>query len=381
MHLETTSMKNNKHNLSRRPPKKLIMYIALGLCFATGLTIYLGKHNTQNYISLPLGEATQKEQLKPNDNTQPNSPDQGIATHQTSQTTHLKVLLIGTDKRPQDTSIGNTDTLIVANIDSESGCIELLSVPRDTQVDIPGYGKGKINAIARLGQGPKATKTALEDLLGQHIDGYVVTNFAGFKSIIDILGGITVNVEKNMYYQTGDSEDGIINLKKGVQKLNGGQALQYIRFRHDQLGDITRINRQQTILKSLSKELMQINTLSKLPWLIPQIYRMVDTDLPLNKLVLLANSAIHLNSTDVISQTLPGNFATENDISYWKVSKSNCRLVASQLFTQGKTANVFMNDATQTQVKQENFQSGSTDKIGSKEEIPTYEMSDLRKSD
>lgn len=119
--------------------------------------------------------------------------------------------------------------------------------------------------------------------------------------------------------------------------MNGDQALQYARFRHDQFADITRTQRQQTVLKAAGKEFMQLKTLPKLPWLIPQIYNMVETDLPLNKVMILANSAIHFNSNHIISQTLPGEFDTKNGISYWKVSPGRSRIVASQLFTEGKT--------------------------------------------
>lgn len=366
-------MKKNKQKLNRinKLSLTICLFSVIFLSLALGLALYLGKANTYNSNSLPLAEATGKEQQQLNNVNNTDSKGQGEAAPQPNATpNNLTVLLIGTDKRPTDKSMGNTDTLIVVHVDSNSDRTELLSVPRDTKVKFPGYGTQKINAIARLGKGPQAIKTSLEELLGQPIDGYILTNFAGFKDIINTLGGITVNVEKNMYYQTGDAEDGIINLKKGVQRLNGEQALQYARFRHDQFGDITRTQRQQTVLKAAAKEFMQLKTLPKLPWLIPQIYHMVNTDLPLNKIILLANSASHYNSNTIVSQTLPGDFDTENGISYWKVSPENSRLVASQLFKEGKTTNVFTNTTTETKVKAENPQTSNNKKPDTQEIVP-----------
>lgn len=108
----------------------------------------------------------------------------------------MTILLVGVDRRPNEKSISNTDTLIVASVDIQNGKVALISVPRDTQITIPGYGMSKINAAARLGHGLKTTSEIIEGLIGQRIEGYVLTNFNGFKEIIDTLGGVTINVEK-----------------------------------------------------------------------------------------------------------------------------------------------------------------------------------------
>lgn len=251
------------------------------------------------------------------------------------------VLLIGVDNRPGEEYISNTDTIILANLNPATQRLSLLSVPRDTKIDFPGHGMEKINAVARLGQGLQTTVSVTENLLNQPIQGYIEVNFAGFKQIIDTLGGITVTVEKNMYYVTGDKQDGIINLKKGTQRLNGSQALQYARFRYDKLGDISRTMRQQAVLKAITKEFWQMKTLPKLPWLIPQIYRAVQTNLPLGKLLAWASVLGRYNKLEVVSQTLPGQFAMDNGISYWKVEPAESRKVARDLFEHGQTASIF----------------------------------------
>ncbi|ODA39043.1 Cell envelope-associated transcriptional attenuator [Desulfosporosinus sp. BG] len=253
------------------------------------------------------------------------------------------VLLIGVDRRPDETSLSNTDSLLVASVNTGNGKIALISIPRDTQVIIPGYGKNKINAAARVGKGLTTTIALVEGLIDQPIDGYVLTNFTGFKSIIDTLGGITVNVEKDMHYVTGDLSDGVINLSKGTQRLNGTQALQYARFRHDALADISRTVRQQTVLKAMGKEFMKVKTITKLPWLIPQLQKSVETNLSLAQLWSLANIFLRFEKPEISSQTLPGNFLIENDISYWKVNPRRSRDVTKRLLEEGKTSSVFFN--------------------------------------
>lgn len=262
------------------------------------------------------------------------------------------VLLVGVDRRPGEITLSNTDTLIVASINTVNGKVALLSIPRDTQVTIPGYGKDKINAAARVSKGLNTTTALIQSLTGQPIDGYVLTNFAGFKKIIDILGGITVTIEKDMYYVTGDAADGVINLTKGSQHLNGQQALQYARFRQDALADISRTARQQTVLRAMEKEFLQVKTVPKLPWIIPQMSKSVETNLTLGQLWSLTNVLLHFERPEISSQTLPGNFLTENGISYWKVDLQKSHAVVKRLFEEGKTTSIFFNvDASSMMAK------------------------------
>jgi len=251
------------------------------------------------------------------------------------------VLLVGVDRRPGDKTLSNTDTLLVASVNTANGKISLLSIPRDTQVTVQGHGKVKINAAARVGQGIKTTTALIEGLTGQSIDGYVITNFNGFKSIIDTLGGITVDVEKNMYYVTGDSSDGVINLTKGPQRLDGAQALQYSRFRQDVLADISRTARQQAVLKAIGKEFLQVKTVPKLPWVVPQIAKSVETNLSIAQLWSMTNFLLRNQDPEISSQTLPGNFLMENDISYWKVNLQKAHAIVKGLFEEGKTSSAF----------------------------------------
>lgn len=250
----------------------------------------------------------------------------------------VTVLLIGMDNRPGE-ALSNTDTLMVASLDQKSKKMVLLSVPRDTQV-ILHQKKEKVNAIARLQKGPISTQQYLQELLGTPIDGYVLTNFQGFKNIVDGLGGITIDVEKDMYYDTGEAQDRFINLKKGVQRLNGTQALQYARFRNDELADITRTSRQQEVMKAIVAEATTPRNIPKLPIIIPKVYQAIDTNLNLGQIWALAMAFKNKDTYEVINQTLPGQFSDEEGISYWKVNPQETKVILNQLF-QGKTSPIF----------------------------------------
>lgn len=249
-------------------------------------------------------------------------------------TKRVSILLIGADQRPGQIKY-NTDSLILATIDPAAQRISLLSIPRDTLIALPGHGSVKINAVAAL-TNLSALQNSVQGLTGEPVEGYVQTNFPGFKKVIDTLGGITVDVEKNMYYETGDREDGYINLHQGLQRLNGAQALQYARFRHDALADISRTARQQIVLKAVAGEMFQLSTLTKLPVLIPQLLSAVQTNLSAPEILALAKVAISFPQAHVIAQTLPGSFLDLDGVSYWMVDPLEARKVLTNLF-QGVT--------------------------------------------
>ncbi|RNC29530.1 MAG: putative transcriptional regulator YvhJ [Candidatus Dichloromethanomonas elyunquensis] len=242
----------------------------------------------------------------------------------------VSFLLIGTDKRPGESAY-NSDSIIVASFDPNTKLITMLSVPRDTRVTLSGSNSFvKINAVPML-RGISGLMNQVTDLTGIPLDGYVLTNFNGFKNIIDTLGGITVNVEKDMFYETGDKVDGVINLKAGLQQFNGTQALEYARFRHDAMADIGRTARQQNVLKAVAKEILQPSTIPKLPKLIPQLMDAVETNLKLMDLLKLSTAASSFNSSNIVTQTLPGVGLYLDDISYWEVNRNTAKEVAQNL--------------------------------------------------
>lgn len=245
-------------------------------------------------------------------------------------TGRINVLLMGTDARQGEPS-QRTDTMILVSIDPATKQASLLSIPRDTRIDLPGHPGDKINDADVYG-GPQEAMSVVGGLLGVNIQYYVLTNFVGFKDIVDTLGGLTVDVPYDMYHY--DPMDGgiyTINLKKGVQHLDGTEALEYVRFRDDPTGDIARTKRQQTFLVALLKKMMQPSSLTKLPTLMGEVWGNVQTNLPLTEVLSLVHLIPDMKGLQVVNQTLPGYFETVDGVSYWGVDPGQAKQVAAQI--------------------------------------------------
>lgn len=163
---------------------------------------------------------------------------------------------------------GRSDLIMLVRADFEYRTITLLSIPRDTQVQIPGRsGTHKINAAHSYG-GPRLTMRTVAALTGVRPEHVVRLDFDGFEKAIDALGGVEVTVDRDMDYD--DNWGGLhIHLKKGRQRLNGEQAMGFVRFRHADRGpadtDLTRMKRQQALLQALREQAKNPLTLLRAP--------------------------------------------------------------------------------------------------------------------
>lgn len=248
----------------------------------------------------------------------------------------INILVLGMDARPCEKS-SRTDTIIFASFDPENNRLAVMSIPRDTRVNIPGHGFRKINEAVMYG-GPELVSQVVEDLLGVSIDYYILTNFEGFKNIVDSVGGVNFYIPQNMYYY--DPADGtLIDLKKGEQLLDGDKALQFIRFRGYPNGDIDRTVHQQEFFKALAKKILQPDTVTKLHNLIPCINDAIDTNLGMLKMIELVKAARNFKDIEIVSQTLPGRFAEVYGISYWYVDPKKAKESIMALF-RGETIDV-----------------------------------------
>ncbi len=218
------------------------------------------------------------------------------------------VLLIGVDvtldTRRQVVPVARSDTLMLVGFDPMRRRVSVLSIPRDTLVTIPGVGEAKINAAYAFG-GPGLTIRTVEEFLGVPVHYYVKLGPQSFARLIDALGGIEVDVEKDMTYT--DRWAGLyINLRRGRQRLSGEQAMHYIRFRHDAEGDIGRIRRQQQVLRALVDHLRSPAALAAAPRLAQAAARYTQTNLSLRELVGLGLFAVRLPPDALHTATVPG---------------------------------------------------------------------------
>ena len=213
---------------------------------------------------------------------------------------------------------GLADVMLLIKFDPETKKIVMLSVPRDTRTEIEGYGTKKINA-ANVDGGPALTAKTVSNLLGGvGIDRYVRINVLGVSKLIEALGGVNIYVPKDMKYRD-DSQHLYINLKAGQQHLSGEQALQLLRYRHDELGDIGRIQRQQMVLRALIEQTLNPTTITQLPDILNVVKENIDTNLSVEELVALVGFGSKINRSNMQMLMLPGRFSEnhEFDASYW----------------------------------------------------------------
>lgn len=229
------------------------------------------------------------------------------------------VLMMGSDRR-EGWEVSRSDTLMVGFVDLDKKQVRLLSIPRDTYITIPTSGEEtKINHAYAYG-GVDLTKQTLAYNFGIECDYYMDIDFQGFIDVIDVIGGITVNVPMDMYYP-----DEGIDLKAGVQTLDGNGALQFCRFRSDGQGDLGRVDRQQAFLVALKKEMFSAGTVLKIPDLCTAVQDNVLTDftgLQLLQVMLAMKDGFDLQTYQ------PDNVPDyKNDISYVFVTKKGTALI------------------------------------------------------
>jgi len=236
------------------------------------------------------------------------------------------VLLLGIDARPGEVR-ARSDTIIFASYNPLLKKVILISIPRDTWVNASGRS-GKINMLSQL-QGPRATCQAVENLLQVKVDHYIVTNFEGFRNIIDIMGGVYLDVDINL-----SSPSSNIYLKKGYHCLNGAQALKYARYRGLPDADIGRTKRQQKLMKAVMESLLSAETIPKIPQLIAEMKKNVNTNISMSDMIYMANSCKGINFDNVQSQTLPGYHFVDPHTggSYWQVDRQIANSIVESLY-------------------------------------------------
>ncbi|MDA0266250.1 MAG: LCP family protein [Cyanobacteria bacterium] len=252
----------------------------------------------------------------------------------------VNIVLMGIDEvrtadqsEPDDLLAGRTDTLLLARINPEAGKLSVLSIPRDTRVEIPGEGTTKINHANLVG-GPEAVAETIQANLGPvPIDRYVRVGTGAFKELVDLVGGVQVYVPKRMVY-TDHSQGLYIDLQAGWQTLNGDQAEQFARFRADAQGDIGRVQRQQMLLKALRERLTSPRIIPRLPQIIRVMLRYIDTNLSLEEVLALVTFSLELDSDSLQMVMLPGRFSEtgEYNASYWILDDDASQQVMNDFF-------------------------------------------------
>ena len=211
-----------------------------------------------------------------------------------------------------------SDTMLLVRLDPATHKVNLLSIPRDTRVEIPDVGLTKINHANWYGGPELASQVVSKTLNDVRIDRYVRISTGAFRELIDVVGGVEIFVPFRMFYE--DKTQGLyIDLEPGLQNLNGQQAEGFSRFRNDNAGDIGRAQRQQTLLKALQKKLTNPLMITKVPQIFGVLQKYIDSDLSMGEMLALVQFGLQLKSDQLQMTLLPGRFSgpEEYDASYW----------------------------------------------------------------
>lgn len=293
-----------------------------------------------NPFSLNLAPVLQQATLRLEKAT-PKLENQTLAAISTERLLRpVNILVMGIERVPHappgslEAFTGRSDALLLLRFEPTDHSVRILSIPKDSQVEIPGVGFAKINDTNVTGGPALAARVVSKTLNDIPIDRYVRVNSDGFKELVDLVGGVEVFVPYAMSYvdRTQKLE---INLQAGWQTLNGEQAEQFARFREDEYGDIGRVERQQTLLKALKNRLSQPAIVNQLPQLIALLQQYVDTNLNWEEMLELANFSQDLKREDIKMVMLAGHLSQKNDYhsGYWMISNNERDRIVKEYFS------------------------------------------------
>lgn len=232
---------------------------------------------------------------------------------------------------------GLTDSMILAQLDPEHDTVRMLSLPRDTQVRLADLGVHKLNAAIAL-QGADGLQKAVEQLTGLKLSGYLLINLNAVHDLTDAVGGVQVYVAEAMNYD--DTAANLhIHFPVGTRRLTGPEAAAYIRFRHDALGDIGRVKRQQAFLRALGKELLSPQVMLHLPALSKILSDDTRTDATQGDVS--AALGMLVSHPNLETYLYPGRFLTQDGVSYWAPDQVTARRLLGQQFGNSVTEHHF----------------------------------------
>jgi polyisoprenyl-teichoic acid--peptidoglycan teichoic acid transferase len=247
---------------------------------------------------------------------------------------NFSVLFVGIDSsktRVEERNLSEdhsrTDALILATFNKEEKSIKMVSIPRDSRVNIVGKGfADRINHAHAFG-GIDMTVATMEELFDIPVDYYVKLNFNAFMDIVDTLGGVEVDVPFEITEQDSQDNQGAITLKPGLQTLDGEEALAFSRYRKD--SDIYRGGRQQQVIQAIVNKSVSVTALPKYDEIIDHFGENILTNFTLGNIVALSNYSGSIE--DIESLTLAGGDLWLNGAYYYQIDDSSLEEV-SQAF-------------------------------------------------
>jgi LCP family protein required for cell wall assembly len=222
---------------------------------------------------------------------------------------------------------GRADSVMILSIDTRDNSATITSVPRDSRVTVDGYGYRKLSMTMEIG-GMPLLRSKLEALLGIRIDHYIFTNLAGFEDIVDALGGITVNVPKEMTVRKTFPNDWV-TLQPGIQRMDGTTTLAYLRFRSDSGHDPGRMARHREFFTTLAKQTLRARNLFRFPLILHAMSNAVRTDLTISEGLALANRMRTMDLGQIPMVALEGPFELIDGLAYYVIDMDHLKKTVS----------------------------------------------------
>nr|WP_319374371.1 LCP family protein [uncultured Methanobacterium sp.] len=227
----------------------------------------------------------------------------------TESSERINILFLGSDARsPQDQ--GYTDSINILSIDKNTKNVSILSIPRDTRVQIAGRGVDKINSAYAYGD-INTTIDTVENFLNVRIDYYVLVDFTDFKEMVDTVGGITMNVEPHISAVRPE-----LHGKTGVSKLTGDEALIYVRFRQDSDSEGGRMKRHREAISAIIHEALNPSNILQAPAVLNQLRENVKTNIPPLETTVIEKLITGFNIDNATTGVVTGEYTHINGINY-----------------------------------------------------------------
>lgn len=232
-------------------------------------------------------------------------------TDEVLQDTQFNVLLVGIDRVSE-----STDVMMLVNVDTEAMQVNISSIYRDTRVTYNG-GAHKLNSVYKYYKKDiGATVSAIKEITGAPIHYYMMVDLEGFVKIIDELGGVDFYVPQDMKYKD-EFQDLYIDLKEGMQHLDGEHAMQLVRFRQYPLGDVARAQVQQDFMTALIKQHLNLGTVTKIPELFYKMSDYITTDVTMGLVTSNLKLMTKMADCTIERYEMPGEGAYVGTVSYF----------------------------------------------------------------
>ncbi|GIN76051.1 MULTISPECIES: LCP family protein [Bacillus] len=242
---------------------------------------------------------------------------------------NFSILLMGIDARPgQSMDKERSDAMVLATFNRKDKSVKLLSIPRDSYVNIPGHGFDKITHAHSLGGRDLSTET-VENLLDIPVDYVMEANFSAFKEVVDELGGVPITIKEDyIVRQIKKDTKGKVNLQTGEQTLNGEEALAYVRTRKADT-DLKRGDRQMEVIKSIINKSKSLTSIPAYDDILDTVGKNVSMNLSLNDAIGLIPFMTSIQTIDTLQ--LKGSDYQPGKVYYFQLDQENLNEIKQEL--------------------------------------------------